>query len=336
MTTRKQAAADPAPGRVAPEDAGQLSLRLLRVFLAVVETGGVTRAAETLGVVQAAVSRAIAEIETILGAPVLSRSGRGALLTELGEHMQIVARRVTGEVNVLESRIGVLRHGPSIVSVGIQSLLANPLLARTTLEVKKLWPQATLRFIDGMEAELFQNLRGGRMDLVIASPRLGQVAPGLSSLPLHTERTKVYATPGHPVLRSGRFDWPELVRHAWVLPVRGLAHRDSFDQLLQDLELEPPVNIIEVTAINRLTMLLPTIRALFSASTNQGDELAARGRAVAIDVTIRAGDKPLAIFWNRHVPLATAAQVFRDALVRCHNELFGPVAAVTGPIPVVP
>ena len=54
-----------------------MDLRRLRLFLAVVDEGGITRAAEAELVSQPSVSQAIRELETELGTPLFHRVGRG-------------------------------------------------------------------------------------------------------------------------------------------------------------------------------------------------------------------------------------------------------------------
>ncbi|MGH9275131.1 MAG: helix-turn-helix domain-containing protein, partial [Acidimicrobiales bacterium] len=62
-----------------------MDLRRLRLFLAVVDHGTFTAAAEAELVAQPAVSLAVRELEAEVGAPLLVRSRHGAVLTPAGE-----------------------------------------------------------------------------------------------------------------------------------------------------------------------------------------------------------------------------------------------------------
>ena len=57
----------------------------VRVFHAVAKAGSFTRAAETLGLSQSAISRQIGALEEDLGRPLFHRHARGLVLTEQGE-----------------------------------------------------------------------------------------------------------------------------------------------------------------------------------------------------------------------------------------------------------
>src|SRR5258707_4499429 len=71
-----------------------LDIALLRAFLAVVEAGGVTRAAAALGVSQAAASQQGKRLEEALDRPLFERAGRRPVLGPAGERLFAQARPV--------------------------------------------------------------------------------------------------------------------------------------------------------------------------------------------------------------------------------------------------
>lgn len=80
-------------------DPTQTDWNLIRSFVAVVEQGSLTRAAEVLGLSQPTLSRQIAELESSIGAALFERVARGLKLTPTGEnlveparHMMVAAR----------------------------------------------------------------------------------------------------------------------------------------------------------------------------------------------------------------------------------------------------
>ena len=64
-----------------------LDLTALRSFVAIVETGGVTRAAGVLNLTQSAVSMQIQRLEESLDLKLLERSGRRVVLSPAGEQL---------------------------------------------------------------------------------------------------------------------------------------------------------------------------------------------------------------------------------------------------------
>lgn len=79
-----------------------LELRHLRALVAVVDAGSFTEAAPVLGVSQAAVSRAIAGLEQVLGTRLLQRTTRHVALTPAGNRVVARARVILDDVDQLE------------------------------------------------------------------------------------------------------------------------------------------------------------------------------------------------------------------------------------------
>jgi DNA-binding transcriptional LysR family regulator len=71
-----------------------LDMALVRAFLTVVESGGVTRAAAALGVSQAAASQQIRRLEEALDCRLFERAGRRLVLVPAGERLLAQARRL--------------------------------------------------------------------------------------------------------------------------------------------------------------------------------------------------------------------------------------------------
>ena len=84
----------------------ELDLGAVRTFLAVVDDGHFTEAADRLGMTQQAVSKRVARLESDLGAPLLIRSRAGATLTEDGAAFLPSARAL---INLADQATGMLR-----------------------------------------------------------------------------------------------------------------------------------------------------------------------------------------------------------------------------------
>lgn len=90
----------------------KLDLNLLRVLLAVADTGGVTQAAKALYVTQPAVSAALRRLADALGYPVVVRNGRGIELTAKGARLAASTRDHIGAL--LDSTKGDAQFSPKL------------------------------------------------------------------------------------------------------------------------------------------------------------------------------------------------------------------------------
>jgi DNA-binding transcriptional LysR family regulator len=159
-----------------------------RLFAKVAELGSLSRASATLDIPQSVVSRHIAQLEEECASRLFRRTGRGVVLTELGERIypRIKALILKGDqladyirssrgIPMGEVRLGLL---PSTVA-----LIAGPLFA----EAKKQFPEVQLHITEGSSAQLEEWLNEGRLDLSLLlreenSERTDE--PVLTKLPL--------------------------------------------------------------------------------------------------------------------------------------------------------
>lgn len=82
-----------------------MDIEELRTFVEVADAGGVTPAARRLGVSKSIVSRRLAKVEEDLGVQLLSRTTRGAALTEAGTTFRDHAARICAEFDVAKEAI---------------------------------------------------------------------------------------------------------------------------------------------------------------------------------------------------------------------------------------
>jgi len=151
-------------------DGSALDGHLLKLLLAVLETGSITAAAARLGVTQSAVSHLLDKLRAITGDPLFVKSGRGIVATARAEKLAAQAREL------LSSLHGFAQSDPfdpaqwkahiTIAANDLQrDVLLPPLLARLRTEA----PGVTLRVLPSNVPSV-DMLRSGQCDLVI-SPR---------------------------------------------------------------------------------------------------------------------------------------------------------------------
>ena len=82
-----------------------MDIEELQTFVEVADSGGVSRAALRLGVSKSIVSRRLARLEAELGVQLMTRSTRGAALTEAGTTFRDHAARVCAEIEMAREAI---------------------------------------------------------------------------------------------------------------------------------------------------------------------------------------------------------------------------------------
>lgn len=146
-----------------------MNLRQLRYFVAVVEQGGMTRAAESLRIAQPALGAQIKALEEDLGTPLLLRHSRGVEPTEAGRLLFERARGILLEVK--EAREAVIRRGAEphgAIRLGLTPSLMQTIGLGLALEVRARLPNLSLGLVEEMSHRLALSLERGELDMALA------------------------------------------------------------------------------------------------------------------------------------------------------------------------
>ena len=145
-----------------------MDIRQIRAFLAIADTGSVTRAAELLHIVQPAVSRQLKLLEEDVEAPLFERNRRGMQLTEAGHILLERARRALRELDAARMEI---RPTPGliagVVSLGLLpsscELLTGPLIGA----LQQQYPHIRVSLSVGYTDHLLRWLESGEIDAAL-------------------------------------------------------------------------------------------------------------------------------------------------------------------------
>lgn len=84
------------------QEIGTIGLPALRCFSTVARLGGISAAAERLGIAKSGVSRHVAQLEAHFGVKLLERSARTVRLTPIGERLDHRIRSILAEIDLLD------------------------------------------------------------------------------------------------------------------------------------------------------------------------------------------------------------------------------------------
>ncbi|WP_106182255.1 LysR family transcriptional regulator [Candidatus Pandoraea novymonadis] len=89
----------------------KLDLTSLRLFVAVCHEKSITRAAEREFIAPSAISRRIADLESIIGLPLIHRHQRGITVTSAGETLYGYAKKILGTIESLGAALSQFHEG---------------------------------------------------------------------------------------------------------------------------------------------------------------------------------------------------------------------------------
>lgn len=194
-----------------------MDFKQLRTFLAIVETGNVTRAAQLLNIVQPAVSRQLRLLEEDVGSTLFDRTRRGMQLTTAGKTLAEYARRALNELDRARAEINPQQVGVGgIVTIGLlpstSDLLAGPLVSRITSQ----YPGIKIRIAVGYAGTLQTWLESGEVDVALLYEPTN--AASLLMQPLLEESMCVVGLPKEGLTSSKSVSLRELVSTPMILP----------------------------------------------------------------------------------------------------------------------
>ena len=165
----------------------------VRIFYTVAEAGSFTKAGDTLGLSQSAVSRQIGALERELKSPLFHRHTRGLILTEQGEMLFQAAREMTQRLERTRSQLSETRERPSgELKVTATRGLGGHWLAPRLAEFLDQYPDIRVELILTDE-ELDLSMREADVAVRLRQP----TQPDLIQRRLFTVHFHAYASPAY-------------------------------------------------------------------------------------------------------------------------------------------
>jgi DNA-binding transcriptional LysR family regulator len=142
-----------------------MELKHLRYFVAVAETGHITRAAARLGIQQPPLSQQIRALEKNLGTTLFVRHPKGVTLTDAGSLLLADSRRLLADAEAVETRMRAVAAGRSgTLSIGFTSSAAAHALTPAVLrECRRAYPGIALQITEDHAAGLTESIAAGRL-----------------------------------------------------------------------------------------------------------------------------------------------------------------------------
>jgi DNA-binding transcriptional LysR family regulator len=174
-------------------------LNLLRVLDAILRERSTVRAGQRIGLSQPAVSAALGRLRAALGDPLMVRDGQSLQPTEFALGLAQPLRALLEETERLLSR-PVFDPATAVATfrVSAADFFTEMLLPDLMARLERSAPGVTLRYSDALGPSTMEDMRSGRLDLIVL-PRA--ICPDwLECEPLFRSAFRVVARQDHPVL----------------------------------------------------------------------------------------------------------------------------------------
>jgi len=299
---------------VTPE--ARIKIRHLGCFLEVANRRSFGGAAEALAITQPAVSKAIAELEAILGVTLFERSRRGVFLTGYGEAFQRYAgASLTALRQGVNSVSQAQARGGHILAVGALPTTAARIMPAAVQRAKAEALGAPLRIVTGPNEEMLAQLRQGNLDLVVgrlAEPRQMQT---LAFEYLYSEEIVFAVRPGHPLL-SGETtaELGALAGYTVILPTLTSIIRPEVDRLLVSQGVARLPDVIESVSPDFGRRYARSSDAVWIISFGVAAVDLAEGSLVRLPVKAPETRGPVGLTQRAEMPPSVSLQILMKAI----------------------
>lgn len=291
-----------------------MDIRQLRRFVAVYETGSFNKAAELLSVSQPSLTRSIQQLEAGLGGKLFERGPRGIVITQAGEELLPHARLILRERERAVEAIGALRQGGrEIVEIGTDGSFAMHSLPRAIARVVEAEHPVEFRVQNGSIGQLLNQLRDGRLRVVLASRAPFADLTDIVFEQLAVEGASIVMRSGHPLASRQPLALADLVDARWIVPDHA-SLIDGWQQMFSRADLPVPAIALRTSSL-QLTKacLMAGDFVSLGDQTPYADEIA-EGRLAWVDMVTPRYERPAGLFRRRGLALTRAERALIAAL----------------------
>lgn len=221
------------------------TLRQMRAFVALAKTGNFTLAAQAMHVTQSALSGLIKELEQTLGAKVVDRSTRRALLTEIGKELYPLFSQMIDDLDgALANVADHTRLKKGIVRIAAPQLLSCTLMPEAIAAYRARYPDIEVRLGDTGVESVIARVLSGEADFGIGPER--EPAPPLDARVLFEMPFALVFPQGHALEQQARVTWQDVARFP-LISLQGQFTERLLDDMHASMHAPPVKPANEVT-----------------------------------------------------------------------------------------
>ncbi|MGH1539913.1 MAG: LysR family transcriptional regulator [Arenicella sp.] len=206
-----------------PHKIGDTHIRLLRIYKAVIESGGFASAEVELNISQPAISLAISELESLLNMRLCNRGRSGFSVTNEGEAVYQSSLQLLGSLETFKSQVNAInRELKGELNIGITDNLATIPQMRITdalAALKDRGPEVVINIRMIPPKDIETAVIDGQLHIGVV-PDIRTLS-SLNYIPLYKEKSLLYCSHDHPLFNSNnsKLSHTQLSQYDAVLPV---------------------------------------------------------------------------------------------------------------------
>lgn len=277
-----------------------MELRQLRHFIAVVERGNLSEAAQDALITQPAMSRSIKALEESLQVRLLDRLPRGMAVTEAGQKLFVEAQYILNECERIKQKARAFDSGiQGAVKLGVAPLFSGTIITSVVAHLRDHYPGLTLEVQEGMYPDLIANLRVADIDLAFSIYSDEEDPADFKTEKLYEVSTSIVVGTDHPLASKTQFSPDDFLNERWVTTNQRHS-QDEVAYFLAGNQLPPPGKITITNSLFLLRSLVLNNGFICLVASDFFEQELKEGRVKNVQLPFRVPKVPAGIISRRY------------------------------------
>lgn len=244
-----------------------MNLHALRLFHAIVSTGSVTRASELLNISQPAITLQIKKFEKELNLPLLKPQGRGVTLTDAGQEMAYLAKRLFAVEQQIEQFVDDYRNGATgSVRLAATYLPANFLIPTWIAHFKQQFEQVEMMITTTNSHDALEKLLNIEVDVAIYGGIAEEHPDTIETEELFQDELWFVVAPNHRYANQ-HISLSDMMKEPFVMREEGSSTRERLLSLCRTYSISAPTISLQFNGLHEaITAVIAGYGATFASS----------------------------------------------------------------------
>jgi DNA-binding transcriptional LysR family regulator len=300
----------------------RMRMKQLQLLIALDDHKSLHKASGVMSMTQSAASKALAELESMLQAPLFERAKSGLIPNPFGRCVIRYARVLAADLAALCEEVAQIRTGTGgRLAIGAIMGSVPDFIAPTVSEMHARHPGLAIEIVEDTSARMLTLLDEGRVDLMIGRSSVSDQPSKYHYQPLADEPLSVVVGHAHPPMPEGELSFGDLDGHRWVTYPGTMPMHELLERELDLAGLPMPANRITTASPFVTVALLAESADLVSIlPARVADVFAAHGMVRIVPVALRSKSRTFGIVTRKGGVLSPSARQFVQ-LLRERNRL---------------
>ncbi|HIY03310.1 MAG TPA: LysR family transcriptional regulator [Candidatus Blautia faecipullorum] len=206
-----------------------MTIRHLKIFIAVAETGSMSAAANSLYLTQPTVSQAVRDLEAHYQVPLFERLHKKLFITEEGRQLLELARMAVGNFDSLELSMQRFQEKLTL-RVGSSLTVGTCLMSSVISDLEAACPKMDIYSFVSNTAEIEQKLLRRELDAAVVEGAIE--SPKLAAIPIVEDSLVLVCGKNHEFYEKDMIRSSELEGRKFAMREKGSGTRKLFEQYL--------------------------------------------------------------------------------------------------------